>query len=66
MRNKIVAGNWKMNNDFFETKTLLYELKKHEFNNSVTVMVSPSFTNLQQSVEILSDSKIDLSLFLLY
>ena len=60
MRNKIVAGNWKMNNDFFETKTLLYELKKHEFNNSVTVMVSPSFTNLQQSVEILSDSKIEV------
>ena len=58
MRNKIVAGNWKMNNDANETEVLLEKLKKHNFNNDVKVMVSPSFTNLQKSVINLSDSKI--------
>ena len=60
MRNKIIAGNWKMNNDAFETKTLLNKLKNHEFNNDVSVMVSPSFTNLQKSVDTLYDSKIEV------
>ena len=60
MRKKIVAGNWKMNNDAFETKTLLNKLKNHEFNNDVSVMVSPSFTNLQKSVDTLCDSKIEV------
>ena len=41
MRNKIVAGNWKMNNDANETEVLLEKLKKHNFNNDVKVMVSP-------------------------
>ena len=27
-RDKIVAGNWKMNNDFNQTQTLILELKK--------------------------------------
>ena len=52
MRKKIVIGNWKMNNDSFETKTLLNKLKKYDFNNDVSIMVSPSFTNLQNSVYI--------------
>ena len=60
MRNKIVAGNWKMNNDANETEVLLEKLKKHNFNNDVKVMVSPSFTNLQKSVINLSDSKIEV------
>ena len=60
MRNKIVIGNWKMNNDSFETKTLLNKLKKYDFNNDVSIMVSPSFTNLQNSVIYLNDSKIEV------
>ena len=60
MRKKIVIGNWKMNNDSFETKTLLNKLKKYDFNNDVTIMVSPSFTNLQNSVIYLNDSKIEV------
>ena len=35
MRKKIVIGNWKMNNDSFETKTLLNKLIKYDFNNTV-------------------------------
>jgi triosephosphate isomerase len=46
MPKKIVAGNWKMNNDLSETETLLKELKKQVFPEDVTVMVAPSFTNL--------------------
>ena len=60
MRKKIVIGNWKMNNDSFETKTLLNKLKKYDFNNDVSIMVSPSFTNLQNSVLYLNDSKIEV------
>ena len=60
MRKKIVIGNWKMNNDSFETKTLLNKLKKYDFNNDVNIMVSPSFTNLQNSVTYLNDSKIEV------
>ena len=60
MRKKIVAGNWKMNNDAFETETLLNKIKKYDFKNDVIIMVSPSFTNLQKSVVNLSDSKIEV------
>ncbi len=60
MRNKIVAGNWKMNNDANETESLLNKLKNYNFKNDVIVMVSPSFTNLQKSVVNLSDSKIEV------
>ncbi len=60
MRNKIVAGNWKMNNDANETESLLNKLKNYNFKNDVILMVSPSFTNLQKSVVNLSDSKIEV------
>ena len=60
MRKKIVAGNWKMNNDAFETETLLNKIKKYDFKNDVIIMVSPSFTILQKSVVNLSDSKIEV------
>ena len=32
MRSKIVAGNWKMNNDQAETSTLIDALKAHEID----------------------------------
>ena len=44
-RDKIVAGNWKMNNDFNQTQTLILELKK-TMQMDVNVMIAPSFTNL--------------------
>lgn len=46
MPKKIVAGNWKMNNDLSETETLLTDLKKQVFPEDVIVMVAPAFTNL--------------------
>ena len=61
MREKIVAGNWKMNCDVQEMKTLLNDLKKKDFNDGVKVMVAPSFTNLYLANEILNDTNIEVA-----
>ena len=58
MRDKIVAGNWKMNNNQFQTKELLNSIKSFEIPNDVRVMVAPAFTQLSQSKEILSNTSI--------
>ncbi len=62
MRKKIVAGNWKMNNNLAETRTLLSELKTKLSNSSQTeVIVAPTFTNLQSAIEILDSSEITVA-----
>jgi len=61
MREKIVAGNWKMNCDIQEMKTLLNDLKEKDFNDGVKVMVAPSFTNLYLAKEILNDTNIEVA-----
>ena len=62
MRKKIVAGNWKMNNNLAETRTLLSELKTKISNSSQTeVIVAPTFTNLQSAIEILDASEITVA-----
>ena len=58
MRDKIVAGNWKMNNNQFQTQELLNSIKSFEIPNDVRVMVAPAFTQLSQSNEILSNTSI--------
>ena len=58
-RDKIVAGNWKMNNDFNQTQTLILELKK-TMQMDVNVMIAPSFTNLSIAKDLLLDSKIEV------
>ncbi|MXN92996.1 triose-phosphate isomerase [Flavobacterium sp. Sd200] len=52
MRKKIVAGNWKMNNDSQQTEALLEELlaKKPEFTEA-KIVVAPTFVNLQAAVK---------------
>jgi triosephosphate isomerase len=51
MRKKIVAGNWKMNNDINQTIALLDELiaKKPE-TTLAKLVVAPSFINLTTAV----------------
>ena len=55
MRNKIVAGNWKMNNTLTQgklhIKDLKKEIKKLKLKNNVRVLISPSFVNLQHAVK---------------
>lgn len=58
MRQKIVAGNWKMNCDIAQTYELLDALKESELNDDVVVIVAPPFTNLQSANQALVDSDI--------
>lgn len=59
-RKKIVAGNWKMNNDLNETNSLIKDLLKESNNTNCQVMIAPSFISLQSSVVMLSDSNIEV------
>lgn len=59
-RKKIVAGNWKMNNDLNESNSLIKDLLKESNNTNCQVMIAPSFISLQSSVVMLSDSNIEV------
>ncbi|AFL79932.1 triosephosphate isomerase [Aequorivita sublithincola DSM 14238] len=58
MRKKIVAGNWKMNNDLAETELFLVELKKQVFPENVIVMIAPPFTSLNQAFKSLHEHPV--------
>ncbi len=62
MRNKIVAGNWKMYKDKTETIELISGLKEKlsKFKSNTEVIVSPPFTSLETAKELLKDSVIKL------
>ena len=60
MRKKIVAGNWKMNNDKAETSALIADLKAKGSFNGVEVKVAPTALHLAQAVEELGDSAIEV------
>ena len=60
MRKKIVAGNWKMNNNKAETSSLIADLKAKGSFNGVEVKVAPTAIHLAQAVEELSDSAIEV------
>lgn len=61
MRRKIVAGNWKMNNDLSETEALLTGLKEQMIPEDVTVIVAPSYTNLQHAFNSLREHPIKVA-----
>ena len=61
MRKKIVAGNWKMNNNKSETIDLIASLKKFTFSPHVRVMISPAFTHLAQAQEIINESHLEVA-----
>lgn len=51
MRNKIVAGNWKMNLNYDEVSSLVDEiLKLHSSDDNVEVILSPPFVYLDKVV----------------
>ncbi|MBM4160272.1 MAG: triose-phosphate isomerase [Ignavibacteria bacterium] len=55
MRNKVIAGNWKMNKDVHQTEDLINGLKNaldFELKN-VTVVVCPPFTSLETAVRLI-------------
>ena len=62
MRKKIVAGNWKMNNDLSETEGLISQLKQYlEDEPDAKVIVAPSFTNLYHVFQSLSGTPVEVA-----
>ncbi|WP_394747012.1 triose-phosphate isomerase [Spongiimicrobium salis] len=60
MRNKIVAGNWKMNKNLEETETLLSALSAKLPDTHAEVMVAPTSINLAAAVRHLHASAIEV------
>ena len=60
MRKKIVAGNWKMNNNLSETIKLINDLKIQINRNNVKVMIAPAFTFLQTAVKQIDGFDIEV------
>ena len=61
MRTKIVAGNWKMNNDQNETTALINALKSQDSFGNTRVIIAPSFVHLTQAVSLTNDCEIEVS-----
>ncbi|MEW6061956.1 MAG: triose-phosphate isomerase [Bacteroidota bacterium] len=63
MRKKIIAGNWKMNNDIFQTTTLINGITSalsSEQSVKSIVIVCPPFTSLVVAQQLLKGSFIKL------
>ena len=61
MRTKIVAGNWKMNNDQSETNALIKALKSQDSFGNTRVIIAPSYVHLAQAVALTNDCEIEVS-----
>ena len=63
MRNNIVAGNWKMNNDATQTKSLINDLNEalEGVSANCRVIISPTSINLSSAVASTQDSIIEVS-----
>ncbi|TNF70991.1 MAG: triose-phosphate isomerase [Bacteroidetes bacterium] len=61
MRTKIVAGNWKMNQDLEGTRSLLRDLVANLPRTSVSVMVAPPFVNLPEAVALLQGVSVEVA-----
>ncbi|WP_353780208.1 triose-phosphate isomerase [Winogradskyella sp. 3972H.M.0a.05] len=60
MRAKIVAGNWKMNNDLSQTEALISDLRTQNKTSNAEVMIAPAFTNLWHASEALRSTDIEV------
>jgi triosephosphate isomerase len=61
MRQKIIAGNWKMNNTNFDSLLLIDELMNYSFPPDLRIVVSPPYTQLSLINEKLKNLKIEVS-----
>lgn len=62
MRNKVIAGNWKMHKNAQETGAFLNDLVNNmPGEKQVEVMVAPPFTNLMLATQILEDTNITVA-----
>jgi triosephosphate isomerase len=63
MRSKIVAGNWKMNNNYKETKELVKGIRKTIKRvplDNTRVLISPAFVNLSSAIKKAKKSNIEV------
>jgi triosephosphate isomerase len=62
MRRKVIAGNWKMNNDLKETQNLITKLISGLSGESLNcdVIVCPPFTSLSEAYSLIKDTNIKL------
>lgn len=62
MRRKVIAGNWKMNNDLQQSINLIEELKSKLAGREVNcdVVICPPFTSLYEAKKIIDGSIIKL------
>ncbi len=58
MRRKLIAGNWKMNNDVEESIKLVQKLNSSVLNEDVDVLICPPFTSLYPVIQELKNSPI--------
>lgn len=62
MREKIVAGNWKMNKNAVETTMLLQNIMAESPKNTKTrIIVAPTFVNLTAAANLLATTNIDVA-----
>ena len=64
MRSKIVAGNWKMNKNYQESKALVKELKnsiKEIKLDNTRVIIAPPFTSLQNTSKKTKETTIEVA-----
>jgi triosephosphate isomerase len=60
MRQKIVAGNWKMNKNASQTQELIAELLQELPQTDAKVIIAPTFVNLAQAVNQTKDTAIEV------
>ena len=58
MRKQIVAGNWKMNNDYVDSELLVSKLLEQHSHSDTEVIIAPPFTSLLPSSNALKGSQI--------
>ena len=64
MRQKIVAGNWKMNKNLDEAKVLIKGIKKEVkggLNEDTRVIIAPSFVNLHYAAKKTKKSNVEVA-----
>jgi triosephosphate isomerase len=62
MRKKVIAGNWKMNNDLNESISLINDIKEKLVDrDNVKVIIAPPSISLDRASQLISDSNISLS-----
>ncbi|MGA9407479.1 MAG: triose-phosphate isomerase [Bacteroidota bacterium] len=60
MRYKVIAGNWKMNKDVFETADLINGLRKSLDKAKAEVIICPPFTSLVVAQQLIKGTSIKL------